>query len=77
MGLLQTEHQTNGDEFQLKIQWTEIQLLLVRASSYLYFLLCSVSSEPGVNLIIGFLQTQHQANGDEFQLKHNGLKFSC
>jgi len=53
IGLLQTEHQANGDEFQLKIQWAEMQLCLVRASSCLYFMLCSVSSEPSVNLIIG------------------------
>jgi hypothetical protein len=64
-----TEHQTNGDGFRLKIQWDEIPLCLVRASSCLYFPLCSVSSEPSVNLIMGLLQTEHQANGDKFQLK--------
>jgi len=46
-----------------------MQLCLVRASSCLYFLLCSVSSEPSVNLIIGLLQTEQKKNGDEFQLK--------
>jgi len=60
MDLLQTEHKANGDEFQLKIKWAEIQLCLLRASSCLYFLLCSVSSEPSVNLIIGLLQSTKQ-----------------
>jgi hypothetical protein len=69
IGLLQPEHQASGDEFQLKREWAKIQLCLVRASSCLYFMLCSVSSEPSVNVIRGLLQTQHQANGDEFQLK--------
>jgi len=31
----------------------------------LYFQLCSVSSEPSVNLLIGLLQKEHQANGDQ------------
>jgi type III secretory pathway component EscS len=69
VGLLQTEYQANGDKFQLKIQWAEIKLCLVRASSCLYFLLSSVSSEPSVNLIIGLLQTQHQANDDQCKVK--------